>query len=543
MKVSGHIIDIPNCSVFKGTIVISDGKISSIEQNENVPNQYILPGFIDAHIHIESSMVTPYEFSKAAVRHGTVATVSDPHEIANVCGIEGVDFMIDNAKNAAIHFFFGAPSCVPATKFENAGSTINSESIEYLMARDDIWYLSEMMNWPGVLHNDPEVLDKIKISKKYSKPIDGHAPGLLGADAKNYIAKGITTDHECCTLDEAKNKLSLGMKIIIREGSAAKNFNALHPLIGTNPEMLMFCSDDKHPDDLIEGHINLLVKKSISIGYNIFDVLTIACINPILHYNLPVGFLRVGDSADFIIIDDIKEWNVTHTYIKGELKYANGKTNLATKVTRIINQFQCSEIDENSLRILNVSTDKIPIIKAVDGALFTEKIVEYPKVVNGYNVADIERDILKICVINRYHTAKPAVGFIQSFGLKGCAIASTVAHDSHNIIALGDSDALICKAVNLLVKSKGGLAAVTHETYKLLELPIGGLMSDKSAEEIGKAYRDISDFVKNYGCKLSSPFMTLSFMALLVIPKIKISDLGLFDAESFTFYPSNQITP
>ena len=535
MKVSGHIIDILKRKIFSGTINFDKGTILSVEQSENVPDQYILPGFIDAHIHIESSMVTPYEFAKTALGHGTVATVSDPHEIANVCGLEGVNYMIENAKSAGLKFFFGAPSCVPATTYENAGAIINTDLIDNLLARNDIWYLAEMMNWPGVLHNDPEVLAKIKIAQKHLKPVDGHAPGLLGLDAENYISKGMSTDHECFTIEEAQNKLAFGMKIIIREGSAAKNFEALHPLIGSNPDMVMFCSDDKHPDDLIEGHINLMVKRAIALGYNIFDVLKIACINPIKHYKLPLGSLVPGDPADFIIVGDLKDWCVTNNYINGELIYSDGNCMLANKNIDLINKFNCSEIDIKSLENVN-SSKTIPIIKALDGSLITEKNWERAKVINGLNVSDIERDILKICVINRYTPSKPAVGFIQGFGLKGFAIASTVAHDSHNLIALGDDDGLICKAVNLLVQSKGGLAAVSKEDKMLLELPIAGLMSDRSVIEIGKTYEEISAFVKNNGCKLSSPFMTLSFMALLVIPKIKISDLGMFDAETFTFY-------
>ncbi|MFZ1454679.1 MAG: adenine deaminase [Saprospiraceae bacterium] len=536
MEVSGHIIDILNRKIFKGIITIVNDKIEKISETlDEVQDHYILPGFIDAHIHIESSMVTPYEFAKTALKHGTIATVSDPHEIANVCGMDGIDFMIKNANNTGLKFFFGAPSCVPATSFENAGYEIGVAQIEQLMKRDDIWYLSEMMNWPGVLYSDPIVMQKIQAAHKYKKPIDGHAPGLKGQDAKQYSKPGISTDHECYMLDEALDKISCGMSIIIREGSAAKNFDVLHPLIRLFPHQVMFCSDDKHPDDLITGHLNLLVKRALMLGYDIFDVLRIACINPVKHYNLPVGCLQEGALADFIFINNIEEWEVTHTYSNGKLVYHDGKVNIPFKKTDIINNFNCLPVVENALKVPYVIGD-IPVIKAIDGSLITEKFLASPKSEDGFLVSDTDRDILKICVVNRYKNSPPAVGFIKNFNLKGCAIASTVAHDSHNIIAVGDDDSLIVKAINLLIASQGGLSAVTYDDFQHISLPVAGLMSDQSVEEIGHQYSKISEFVRSQGCRLTAPYMTLSFMALLVIPKIKISDLGMFDAEKFAFY-------
>lgn len=534
-SVSGHIIDIAGRNIFKGIVHILDGKIASITQADEVEDQYILPGFIDAHIHIESSMVTPYEFARVALRHGTVATVSDPHEIANVCGLQGVQYMIDNAKDAKLKFHFGAPSCVPATSFENAGAVIDATDIEQLMASDDIWYLSEMMNYPGVLNNDPEILAKIASAHKYKKPVDGHAPGLRGADAKNYISHGISTDHECFTLNEALDKLQCGMQIIIREGSAAKNFDALHTLIASHSEKVMFCSDDKHPDDLLVGHINLLVQRALGLGYDIFDTLQIACINPVQHYQLPVGMLRIGDLADFIVINDIQSWQVNQTFINGEIVYHDGICTLGPKTHKVINQFDTQSV---AVADLNVEADNewTPVIHAIDGSLITEKEIVKLPIVDGLKQMDRANDILKIVVINRYKSSKPAIGFIKNFGLKGCAIASTVAHDSHNIIAVGDDETLIVKAIQLLIESTGGLSAVSHTTEVHIALPIAGLMSDQSVDIIGEAYANISAFAKNHGCTLHAPYMTLSFMALLVIPKIKISDLGMFDAERFEFY-------
>lgn len=533
--ISGHIIDIHQKTIFKGIIHISNGCITQIEEVENVADQFILPGFIDAHIHIESSMVTPYEFAKVALKHGTVATVSDPHEIANVCGLDGIQYMIENAKDARLKFYFGAPSCVPATSFENAGATINASDIEQLMASDDIWYLSEMMNYPGVLHNDPEILAKIVSAKKHHKPVDGHAPGLRGDDAKNYIAHGISTDHECFTLAEALEKLSYGMKIIIREGSAAKNFEALHPLIATHPDMIMFCSDDKHPDDLMVGHINMLVQRALHLGYDLYDVLKIACLNPVKHYQLPVGTLQIGDPADFIIMDDTQSWKINETYINGEKVYHNGETILPTKKHKIINQFDAKLVQSSDFDVIT-NDPFTPIITAIDGSLITEKETKSLLITNNQKQIDKANDILKIAVINRYQSSKPAVGFIRNFGLRACAIASTVAHDSHNIIVVGDDETLMAKAVNLLVESKGGLSAVSHIATNHISLPIAGLMSDQPVDIIGESYSKISTFAKDHGCTLHAPYMTLSFMALLVIPKIKISDLGLFDAEKFEFF-------
>lgn len=534
-KISGHIIDIRNKIIFNGSIEFENGKISQIKKADYVEDQYILPGFIDAHIHIESSMVTPCEFARVALGHGTVATVSDPHEIANVCGLEGIQYMIDNARIAKLKFHFGAPSCVPATSFENAGAEINADAVANLMASPDIYYLSEMMNYPGVLHDDPAIIAKLKSAQRYGKPIDGHAPGLRGADAQKYIRSGISTDHECTTIEEALEKVNAGMKIIIREGSAAKNFEALHPLIMSHPDMVMFCSDDKHPDDLLEGHINTLVIRSLKLGYDLFDVLKIACINPIDHYRLPVGTLQIGDDADFIVVKDLHTWQIVQTYINGELVSYDGKTYIPTQSYPSINHFNASPIDHDQLKV-KAKDDITPIITAIDGSLITEKSYAHLPQKDGLAIADIENDILKICVINRYQNAAPAIGFIKNFGLKKCAIASTVAHDSHNIVAVGDDDQLLAKAINLLVSSKGGLSAVTPEKYMHIALPIAGLMSDQSVAMIGEEYSKITKFAQEHGCKLHAPFMTLSFMALLVIPKIKISDLGLFDAESFKFY-------
>jgi len=442
--------------------------------------------------------------------------------------------MIDNAKSAKLKVFFGAPSCVPATTFENSGAVLDALEVDRLLASDDIWYLSEMMNYPGVLNEDTEVLAKIKSAVNHNKPVDGHAPGLKGELAKKYIDHGISTDHECTTLDEALDKLSFGMKVIIREGSAAKNFEALHPIIVSHPDQVMFCSDDKHPDDLVQGHINQLVKRSIDLGYDLYDVLQIACINPVLHYRIPVGLLNVGDDADFIVVENLQEFNVLKTFVNG--RDVLGADDTIIPNNNHINHFNISELLLSELHSKIKGSDLTPVIVAIDGSLVTEKMMVNLPIKDGHALPDPKIDILKICVVNRYQKSPPAIGFINGFGLKDCAIASTVAHDSHNIIAVGDDDTLILKAINLLILSRGGLSAVTFTDQLHIPLPIAGLMSDKPCVEIGAVYNEISTFAIQNGSPLHAPFMTLSFMALLVIPKIKISDLGMFDAESFSFY-------
>jgi len=534
MIINAQFVDIINKEIYPAEVTIRDGEIAKIEKVESAPPQYIMPGFVDAHIHIESSMLTPYEFARKALCHGTVATVSDPHEIANVMGMEGVQYMIDNAKEALLKFHFGAPSCVPATPFENAGATISVEDIQTLMDSDDIYYLSEMMNYPGVLKKDKDVMQKLAIAKASGKVIDGHAPGLMGDLAKQYIDAGISTDHECFTEAEALNKLNHGMKVLIREGSAAKNFNALHPLIKDHWKQLMFCSDDKHPDNLMEGHINQLVERSLKLGYELYHVLYMACIHPVLHYNLRNGILRVGDPADFILSKDLISFNDLETYINGEQVADKEGSILKSKSHKVINQFNIEKVKAINFEKKGNGINQA-IIEAIDGELITQKMIANLPSEDGIIQTDPTKDILKIAVINRYKNAAIATAFIKNFNIKEGAIASTVAHDSHNIIAVGTSDKNLANAVNLLIENKGGLSAVSNEGEKVLALPIAGLMSDKSCEDIGQAYSEIDLFVKAMGCNIHAPYMTLSFMALLVIPKIKISDLGLFDAEAFKF--------
>ncbi|WP_299888228.1 adenine deaminase [uncultured Lacinutrix sp.] len=534
MKIQGQIVDIQNERIYKGEITVINGRIESIVEKDHNVNHYILPGFVDAHIHIESSMLVPSEFAKLAVTHGTIATVSDPHEIANVLGVKGVEFMIENGKQTPFKFNFGAPSCVPATNFESAGAVIDSEDIKTLMANPDIKYLAEMMNYPGVLFDDSEVLKKIAWAKHYNKPVDGHAPGLRGDEVSKYIAAGISTDHECFTYEEALEKLQKGMKVIIREGSAAKNFEALIDLLPEHFENMMFCSDDKHPDDLIVSHINALCARAVAKHIDIFKVLQAACINPVKHYNLDVGLLNVGDTADFILVDNLKAFKTLQTYINGELVYDFGKVNIKDVTFKNLNNFNCESKQVEDFRYES-SAKKIRVIECVDGELVTNEIIADALIENGNLISNTETDVLKITVVNRYNNTKPAIAFIKNFGLKEGAIASSVGHDSHNIIAVGVSDDAICKAVNAIIKVKGGICAVNTSEEKTVALPVAGIMSDHDGETIGKQYAELDKMAKQMGSTLHAPYMSLSFMALLVIPTLKLSDKGLFDGGVFKF--------
>jgi adenine deaminase len=538
--IHGQYVDILNKRIYPAKVLIQEGMIVSITECDEAPNQFILPGFIDSHVHIESSMLVPCSFARLAVVHGTIGTISDPHEIANVCGLEGVQYMIDNGKKVPFHFFFGAPSCVPATAFETAGASIDSVATAKLLASPDIYYLSEMMNFPGVLHQDTEVMQKINAAHAIGKPVDGHAPGLMGEQAKQYIEAGISTDHECFTMEEAVDKLSFGMHILIREGSAAKNFEALYELIDDHPKKIMLCSDDKHPDSLLEGHINQLCARAVAKGINVFNVLRTACINPVLHYQLPTGFGRVQDPANLILVEDLTNFKVLETYIDGQLVAKDGHSLIEPVQAKTINQFNAHPISLSDLQLPVAAYPSkdglVPVIHAIDGQLITNLAWTKPTIIDNKIVADIEKDILKVVVYNRYHAATPKVGLIQSFGFKSGAIASTVAHDSHNIIAVGVDDESILKAINLVVQEKGGISCVHGESSKVIGLPVAGLMSTADPYQVANEYIEIDKMAKSLGTQLGSPFMTLSFMALLVIPHIKMSDLGLFDGDQFKLY-------
>lgn len=532
--ITGKIVNIVKREIFNGAIHIQNGKIKSIEPQEEVENQFIIPGFIDAHVHVESSMLIPSEFARLASRHGTVATISDPHEIGNVLGKSGVEFMIENGLKTPFKFYFGVPSCVPATTFETAGATIDLDDIEALFKHSNVNYLAEMMNFPGVLNKDPDVMAKIALSKKMGKVVDGHAPGLRGDDAKNYIEAGISTDHECFTIEEALDKLKYGMKISIREGSAAKNFEALWPLIDSHPDMVMLCSDDKHPNDLAVGHINQLAGRAVKNGCNVFNVLRACSLNTIDHYKMDVGVLQKGDNADFCVVNDLENFEVKSTFINGEKVAEMGETFIKSVEETPINNFHCNEIKKEQIQIADKNLP-VRVIEVEDGQLVTTETEAKLPSSDGFLQSDTSQDVLKLVVVNRYHDAKPAVSFIKNVGLKSGALASCVAHDSHNIIAVGVTDEEITKAINLIIEEKGGVSLVNGAEEMIVPLPVAGIMSHEDGDKVAQLYENIDRKSKTMGVTLASPFMTLSFCALLVIPKLKLSDKGLFDGEQFTF--------
>ncbi|NQV16056.1 adenine deaminase [bacterium] len=532
---SGRIVDVLNQRIFPGKIEIVDGKITSVTETPVSDTRHILPGLIDAHIHIESSMLIPTEFARAAVIHGTVATVSDPHEIANVLGMRGVNFMLENAKQTPFKFYFGAPSCVPATPFETAGASISVKEIKELLDRPEIVSLSEMMNVPGVLNDAPDVIEKLSLAQSAGKVVDGHAPGLRGEAVGKYVGAGITTDHECFTIEEAHEKLALGMQVQIREGSAARNLDDLIPLLDSHYKNCMLCSDDKHPDDLAEGHINKMVKRALDAGIAPLKVLWSASVTPIKTYGLEVGLLQVGDSADLIIVDDLNNFEILETYIDGVCVAQSGTTHLVSQPSDPINHFEAQLQKPEQLRIKPKSA-VIPVIEVIDGQLVTKKFMWTPLLDDkGYIQTDLDTDILKIAVLNRYSLSQPAIAFIKNFGLKQGAIASSVAHDSHNIVAVGTSDTALADVMNLVIENKGGIAAVTNEGEHVLALAVAGIMSNEDCFKVGQAYGRMDELAKEMGSQLSAPYMTLSFMALLVIPEIKLSDKGLFDGDKFEF--------
>ena len=543
--IRGKLVDVHAKQIYAAEIQVEKERIIAITpvKEENAIGadyqRFIIPGFVDAHVHIESSMITPSEFARLAVVHGTVATVSDPHEIANVCGVKGIDFMIENGNTVPFKFNFGAPSCVPATQFETAGATIDAKAIDLLMRRDDILYLSEMMNFPGVLAGDEEVMQKIKTAHKYNKPVDGHAPGLMGEAATKYIEAGISTDHECFTKEEALDKLQKGMKILIREGSAARNFDALIDLLPLFPDKMMFCSDDKHPDSLVHGHINLLCQRADARDIDIFTILAGACVKPVNHYKLNVGLVRQNDFADFLIVKDLENFEVLQTYINGKLVASEGQSLIEVKkelAASIVNNFNCSK---KSVADFTTSSPtegySIKVIEALDGQLITNSLELPAEVLVGGVNANTENDILKIVVVNRYQDKPIAKAWIKGFGLKQGALASSVAHDSHNIVAVGVDDTSICQAVNLVIENKGGVSLAAGKQEMVIALPIGGLMSADGGYAIAEQYSAIDKAAKSLGSSLEAPYMTLSFMALLVIPHLKLSDKGLFNGDNFSF--------
>lgn len=533
-SIKANLVDVVQKRVFPAEIFIENMRVQKIREIDEHLDVYLMPGFIDAHVHIESSMLVPSEFARLALAHGTVATVSDPHEIANVLGVKGLDFMLDNASKVPLKFYFGVPSCVPATAFETSGSVLDSSIVQTLLEREEFKYLSEMMNFPGVIYDDKEVWAKIQAARKNNKPIDGHAPGLSGEGLQKYASAGISTDHESVSVEEAIEKINLGIKLQIREGSAAKNFEALYPVIDQYPDDVMLCSDDRHPDDLLEGHVNDFVVRALNKGLDLFNVLRSVTYNPVKHYNLDVGLLQEGDPADFILVKDLKTFDILSVFLNGEKAYDKGKLLFSSPKIEPVNNFNIDFISTDDIRLKSEGSSA-KVMLARDGDLYTGYQISEVISENGYLKADTDNDILKIVVVNRYQQSKPQIALVKGFGLKKGAIAGSVAHDSHNIIAVGTNDDDIVQAINLVIKERGGMVAVHDSSTYVLPLPVAGLMSDKNGEEVAHLYKKINQIAKGWGSTLHAPFMTLSFMALLVIPELKIGDKGLFDGKEFKF--------
>jgi len=535
MIIESNLIDIHNSEIYPARVTIIEKKIQIIERLNKPADGFLIPGLIDSHIHIESSMVTPSSFAEQAVSRGTTSVVSDPHEIANVLGIDGVSFMMKNAEKVPLKFWFGAPSCVPATKFESTGGIIDQSDIEELLSNEKIKFLAEMMNFPGVINDDTEVHNKLRAALKAGKPIDGHAPGLTGNDLKKYVESGITTDHECTSLREALEKIELGMKILIREGSAARNLSELKSLISTHPDMVMLCSDDLHPETLMGGHIDRLIIELLKEGFDLFKVIRSCTLNPVKHYSLDAGLLRAGDPADFVVLSNYQNMDILETWIDGEKVFEKGRTLFTYSSSNVVNNFKSSAITEDQLKVKNEG-NRIRVIGVSDGSLLTKELI-FNSGKEEFVESDNLNDILKIVVKDRYNDAPPAIAFVKGFGLKTGAFASSVAHDSHNIICVGTNDKDIVSAINGIVGTKGGLSVSDNNSVDLLPLPFAGLMSDMPVKNVAAEYERLTSKVRSMGSNLLAPFMTLSFMALLVIPQLKLSDKGLFDSGKFNFVP------
>jgi adenine deaminase len=534
LTLSGNIVDVISSKIYPGTVHVQGGRIVEITPGGGPYGTFITPGLVDAHVHIESSMLTPCEFARTAVTHGTLAAVCDPHEIANVLGVEGIEYMLRDAGKSPFRFAFGVPSCVPATPFETSGSAIGHREIWELLGRDGITHLSEVMNYPAVLSRDAEIMARIDAAVSRGKPVDGHAPGLRGEALGRYVSAGISTDHEATDLGEAIEKIGAGMKILIREGSAARDFDSLSPLMGMKPGMCMLCTDDLHPDDLVKGHIDRLVRRALASGIDPLSVLRCASLNPVLHYRIPLGLLREGDSADFLVVDSLQDFSILEAYLKGVPVASEGRALIEARTPERVNVFRARPKKPEDFA-MRAAGGKAPVIEARDGSLLTGRSLETPRAEGGLVLGDTDRDILKITVVNRYADAPPAMALIRGFGLRRGAVAASVAHDSHNIIAVGASDEDLCSAVNAVIERRGGLAVACGNLREVMGLPVAGLMSDAGARETAGLFSRLQGLVSQLGSPMRAPFITLSFMALLVIPSLKLSDKGLFDGETFTF--------
>lgn len=540
------IINVLTSEVIEGDIAIYNGKIAGIGnytggEEIDLEGKFVSPGFIDGHVHIESSMTSPSQFAKAIVPRGTTTIIADPHEIANVKGIDGIKYILEDSKELPLDVYIMLPSCVPATPFENSGADLKAEDLKELIDHKRVLGLGEMMNYPGVMNGDEEVLDKILIAE--NKKIDGHGPLIEGKELNAYIAAGISTEHECSTVEEMKNRLRLGMYILIREGSAAKNLKEL--IKGVNKENLsrcLFCTDDKHPEDILkDGHINYNIKLAIEEGIEPIDAIKMATINGAECYGLKNrGAIAPGYIADLVILDNLENFNILKVFKNGEIVGENYEPLFKASPVSTLEVKNSVNIKKVTLTDLDIElkSDKANIIKLLSHSLFTEKVEREVKVKDGKFVFGKE-DILKVAVIERHNgTGNIGLGLVENFGLIGGAIASTIAHDSHNLIVIGDNDEDIRKAVEEIERIGGGITIVSKgEVLKSLPLEIAGLMSESSLEKVNEDLKEMLHIAyrKLHVNRKIEPFMTLSFIALPVIPEIKITDLGLFDVNKFDF--------
>lgn len=534
MLIKGNILNVFTDEIYPGEIKIEHGIIESIKEVNADFNDIIVPGFIDAHIHIESSMLTPSRFAEIALRHGTTSVIADPHEIANVMGMDGIDYMIDDAKKTPLKYYFTAPSCVPATKFEKSGATISPNIIDNLLSRPEFVALGEVMDYNAVISNEKSILEKIKIAKKYHKPIDGHAPLLSGKNLQKYVKHGVITDHESTTKKEVAEKKRMGMKIMIREGSESK---MLEKLIYSNCDFIV--SADLKPEDLINGHLDKCLRKAVDYGMDPYEAIKLVTINPAEHYNLNAGSISPGKSADLVFIDNLRDFTVKRVVINGNTIFKKQKLLFRANPRPIDTTLHVSltKPEDFDLKAQNPAhkSATVNLINVSDNTIITKQSSAKLSIQKKTIIPSVFEDILKISVVDRYGGNTISNGFVKGFGIKNGAIASSVSHDSHNIIVVGTNSEYMSRATNHLIENKGGLAAISNQAKLDVTLPIAGLMSDKPAKVVANNSAKLNELVSNMGCELSSPFTSLSFMALPVVPEVKMTTNGLFNVNTHQF--------